>query len=355
MYTANEKISFKNIVKRLFVFIRLLKDKYKQIIGVGVIFSLLGLCLSLISKPEYTARLTFSLDEEKGGGALAGYIGVASQLGIDLGSSGGSVFTGENIIELIKSRLVIENTLISKISIDGIENTFADHFLDRFGWRQKLDKKGLDKLNFRSTNRKEYTREQDSVLYLIFKSIQKQNLTVFKVDKKLSIYNVVFTSSDEAFSGYFIDAIMGEVTKLYIDNRTKKSRSMVSILEQKTDSVKFAYESALMNVAVYNDANRNIAKQIVLSVAAKRQMETQLLATYYAELVKHLETAKISLMKETPLIQKIDTPIFPLEKKKIGKLKGGVIGMFIGLFLSSLFIIIRFSFTQIMNEVDLNQ
>ena len=48
-----------------------------------------------------------------------------------------------------------------------------------------------------------------------------------------------------------------------------------------------------------------------------------------SELVKNLEMSKISLRKETPLIQVVDRPIFPLEKDRFGKVKGLVLGIFL--------------------------
>ncbi len=42
--------------------------------------------------------------------------------------------------------------------------------------------------------------------------------------------------------------------------------------------------------------------------------------------MKNLELSKITLRKETPLIQVIDQPVFPLEKQSFGKAKGIMIG-----------------------------
>jgi uncharacterized protein involved in exopolysaccharide biosynthesis len=46
------------------------------------------------------------------------------------------------------------------------------------------------------------------------------------------------------------------------------------------------------------------------------------------ELVKQSELAKVTLRKETPLIQIIDRPILPLAKERFGKAKGIVLGGF---------------------------
>jgi len=58
------------------------------------------------------------------------------------------------------------------------------------------------------------------------------------------------------------------------------------------------------------------------------------------ELVKQTELAKVTLRKETPLIQIIDRPILPLAKEKFGKVKGIVGGALAG-FLIVLGLILR--------------
>jgi hypothetical protein len=50
----------------------------------------------------------------------------------------------------------------------------------------------------------------------------------------------------------------------------------------------------------------------------------------YGELIKNTELAKFTLMREEPLIQIIDKPYFPLDRKKLGRGKGGIIGGFLG-------------------------
>ena len=57
------------------------------------------------------------------------------------------------------------------------------------------------------------------------------------------------------------------------------------------------------------------------------------------QLVAQLELSKVSLRKETPLVQLIDRPILPLEKEKIGRIKSSVLGGFLAGFLSVLFLV----------------
>jgi uncharacterized protein involved in exopolysaccharide biosynthesis len=59
------------------------------------------------------------------------------------------------------------------------------------------------------------------------------------------------------------------------------------------------------------------------------------------ELVKQTELAKVTLRKETPLIQVIDRPILPLPEEKFGKVKGLILGGIIAGFLMSIVLILR--------------
>jgi uncharacterized protein involved in exopolysaccharide biosynthesis len=60
--------------------------------------------------------------------------------------------------------------------------------------------------------------------------------------------------------------------------------------------------------------------------SAKRQVDVQANTAILTELVKQTELAKVTLRKETPLIQVIDRPILPLPKEKFGKGKGILLG-----------------------------
>ncbi len=350
MSQNNKILKAKDVIESIQVQLSYLKTRIKTILFVSVLGGVLGILVAILSTATYKAFSSFSLDEDKGSSGLAGYLGVASQLGIDLGNSGGSVFTGENIIELLKSRRVVESALLVRMNNNVKANTLADYYLDVFKFREQLEKVGLQNISFNDRERVNFTRDQDSVLGLMYRSLVKNNISVNKVDKKLSIYHMEVVSTDEVFSKMFSDALLDEVTRFYVETKTKKARSTVSLLERKVDSVKTTYETALINGASFNDANRNIVKQIASTNSVKRQLEIQMLATYYAELVKHLETAKLSLARETPYIQKVDTPTYPLEKKKFGKLKGGVLGMFVSGFLICLFFSIRLTYNRIVNE-----
>lgn len=68
---------------------------------------------------------------------------------------------------------------------------------------------------------------------------------------------------------------------------------------------------------------------------------SEVLMTILTEIVKQLELAKVTFRKETPLMQIIDKPILPLQKKIFGKTKGLIYGGFLAAFMMLSFVIIR--------------
>ena len=74
---------------------------------------IIGFVYASFQKPTYLATTTFVLEEDRGGGGGGGAMSLASSFGFDLGGGGGGLFSSSNIIELMKSRLVVEKTLLT--------------------------------------------------------------------------------------------------------------------------------------------------------------------------------------------------------------------------------------------------
>jgi hypothetical protein len=85
---------------------------------------------------------------------------------------------------------------------------------------------------------------------------------------------------------------------------------------------------AITGVATANDNafNLNPALTVKRAPVAKRQVDVQANTAILTQLVTNLELAKVTLLKETPLIQVIDRPILPLKKENVGKLKSLLFG-----------------------------
>ena len=72
----------------------------------------------------------------------------------------------------------------------------------------------------------------------------------------------------------------------------------------------------------------------------------------YAEVIKNLELAKIQLQKETPFIQIIESPKYPLEEVHVSKAVSIVIGFIAGGILIVAFLFVKRETGRLMNKLN---
>lgn len=351
----SEEISLKELIQKIKEWIAFLKTKWIFIVLVGVIGGGLGFVYAWNQKTKYTATLTFALEEEKSGAmGLSGALGIANSLGFDIGAGAGGAFSGSNLIELMKSRTLVEKALLNPISVKGKAQTLAEYYIAftqmNKGWLERQELKNI-KFNL-SADRSRFTILQDSVLGVLYQQITGEGgvLSVFQKDKKISIITIEVKSKDEMFSKYFAETIAKVVSDFYIETKSKKARLNYEILQKQTDSVRNELNSAITGVAVANDNtyNLNPALNIHRSPSMRRQVDVQANTAILTQLVTNLEIAKVSLRKETPLIQIIDAPILPLKKEGLSKSKALVIGAIMGVIISIFFLVISQFWKKLM-------
>lgn len=345
-----DEISLKELVLRMQGWAQYLRSKWVIILISGIIGGALGLIYSVIQKPVFTAAFTFALEENGNRGFLNTYAGLANQFGIDLGGTGG-MFTGDNIMELMKSRLMVTKALLSEIDVNGKKESLTDYYIEFNHLRDTWKKSSSASANISfpvEANLDSLSLAQDSLLGSFYIQIIKNNLTIDKAGENVSIIKVTCKSSNELFAKYFTEALVKNVSNFYIQTKTKRSVSNVEILQNRLDSVQRAYNGALYGTAISTDKNLNPARAVVSVPRIRSQAEAQILGTEYAELVKNLEIAKMTLLQETPLVQVIDRPTLPLTKSKMGKLKGVILGAIMACVVVILILILRNTYRDLM-------
>jgi len=347
----NDEISLKELIQKIQEWIAYLKSQWKIIIGIAALGGIIGFVYASFQKPTYLATTTFVLEEDRGGGG--GAMSLASSFGFDLGGGGGGLFSSSNIIELMKSRLVVEKTLLNPIVVGGKEMSLVEYYLQinkiRQSWNQKP---ALANIKFPvNADRTKFSLEQDSILYGISSGLTNNNLVITQKDKKASILSLTVRTESELFSKFFCEQLLNETSNFYIETKSKKARLNVDILQRQADSIRAELNGAITGVAAASDNvyNLNPAFNVKRTPSTRRQVDVQANTAILTQLVAQLELSKVSLRKETPLVQLIDRPILPLQKDKIGRLKAAELGFFLAGFLTILYLVIRRSYRIIVS------
>jgi len=286
---------------------------FRQWLWLSLATVLLALGFYFFQKPAYEARVSFIL-EEKSPGVAGGLSGIASTLGLDISSlsGGGNLFSGDNILEILVSRKILSDVLLSKVdSTKGFRSTalFDLYYYPYSGLA------GLDTIFFGSAaDPLLRTRTHDSLIGLACERlIKKKQLQASRVTKKGSVIEVKVVSPDQTFSKLMAERVVAQTKQLYISVKTGYMAANVAKLEAKADSIAIqanrrSYQTAGLQVLNANEAYRTAEVPAELS-----QRDRLVNNTLYAEVLKNLETARMALASQTPVIQLLDTPVYPLK------------------------------------------
>ncbi|NCI49112.1 hypothetical protein GWC95_04205 [Sediminibacterium roseum] len=290
-----------------------------------IAFVLLGTGYYFIQKPAYKSTVNFILDE-KGSSMGGGLAGLASQFGLDLGSMSGSsgMLAGDNILDILKSRSVMETVLLTKVdSTKGQESeTLADRYLDFSHLKQKWARKGeaglsnIDFSKLKNDNASKHTILQDSVLFVLFERLKKKHVKADRLNKKGSIITVNTVAEDQVFSKLFSERLVDETRKLYISVKTSVSAANINRLQSRADSLQKvmnfkSYQTASLQIVDANTAFK--AEAVPAEVTQRDRMVTYAI---YTEVMKNLEASRMAMANQTPVIQILDSSKYPLENEK---------------------------------------
>jgi len=334
---ADDEISIKDLLIKAKAYKAYFYTKWVTILIFLVLGGLFGVFCHWFLKPTYTATTTFVLDDGgKGGGALGQYSDIASLAGINIGGGESGLFHGENIIELYKSRTMIEKTLLAKKRFGNKDMLIIDRYIE-------VNKPELKNLNFNG-DPNHFSRVQDSIITEFHKGINMKGLSVVAPDKKSSIIIVKVSSTDELFSKLFAETLVENVNKFYIQTKSKKALENYNVLKHQADSVRSRLNLSIYGVAssMEKDPNANPYLVSLKVPSQKRQIDVQANSAIYTEVVKNMELANMAVLQTKPLIQIIDQPVLPLEKASLGLIKG----IFEGMFLFGMFTLVILAFKK---------
>jgi hypothetical protein len=315
-------------IKRFFSYLR---SQFRLIALCAIIGLALPLIYRAMQKPAYAASTTFILEEKSASGG--GLAGLASQVGLDIGSlgSGSSLFTGDNILDIIKSRVIIEKVLLTPVSGDS-GKTLADLYLEFSGLGERLPAPVSFAIPAASVVAPAHTVYQDSVLYVMYEQIAKKNVSVDRLNKKGSIFKIVTVSQNQVFSKNFAERLLKETTTYYVNVKTSTAAANVKRLQARGDSLLRVLNAKSYNAASFQILDPNVAYKSMSVPAEVSSRDKSIVFSIYAEVTKNLEMSRIALVSQTPVIQLLDVPKFPLMDDRKSYVFLGIAGLLAGLF-----------------------
>ena len=325
-----EESTLKDVIISIRDYTSELKKKFILISSVLIVSFISGLVYSSIQKDKFEAVLSFIVEGQSEGPNLSSISGMASQFGLDLGGSSSSSFSQQNVIELLKSRKIIESTLSKSCIVNNEEDILLNHYIS------------INSMIEDGENISFFSSSKDSIINIIWKEIIEFKIDLSFQNDEANILNLTYTSINSEFAKNFTELLVEEISQMYSHYQTEKTRKSLKNLELRSDSIFRELKKSERNFARVKDRNLRVINASGRLDEIQYMREVQVLNAIYLELIKNTELVKMNLLNETPIIQLIDVPVLTLEySNRSSKLFWVFSFPFLSLFLVSFLIILR--------------
>ncbi|MDP1844436.1 MAG: Wzz/FepE/Etk N-terminal domain-containing protein [Sediminibacterium sp.] len=320
----SDEITLKELIQKISEWFRYLKTQWWKIAIVGIVGGAIGFFYALLQPTTYTAKKSFLVEDGKNNSTnLGGLASIVGQLGVDVAASGGGLFAGDNILLYFKSASLSREVLLSKFD-SGSSKSVADVFVEVYQLNDEWENK-IGKVFFEPyTTSSEYTRLQDSLLQIIGEDILTSKFSVERVDKKAGFINVNTTMESEVLAKLYCERLVQIAVNKYIEIKTQRQKASVDKLQERADSIARLLSKKILSGATLQTSNSTMDINPLYRTGTTAAVETTgrdkaILSTIFASVTQNLEFAKFTLSQETPVIQVVDSPMFPLKINKVSK------------------------------------
>lgn len=350
-YIEEDEITLKQVVMKVQEYFGEVIQNWKLIVFTTVLLTLAFVYKSISTPVTYSAELTFMVNEDDGRG-MGGVSAILGQFGFGGGGKGKNNL--KKILELARSRNIIQRVVFDTIKVKGKEDLLGNHIIHTYDFHEKWleDTTGLNEFVFKNKNL--LTRTERYALKSVYSKIvgaeKVEGIFSTKSDKDTGIMRFNTKTVDEELSIALCTVLYKHLSEFYVTRTIEKQQQTFDVMLQKVDSVKGVMAAKEYQLADFLDQNRGLYTAKAKRKEIELQRDVRLLNEMYAVTLKNFEIADFSLKNRTPFIQLIDEPIGPIKPKGASLIKNLIIGGFLGCFLSVFFILFRKIYTEAMRS-----
>jgi hypothetical protein len=337
-----DELSLKDIVAKLSSLKKLFFQKIKIILGIAFLGGLLGIGFAFLTKPTYTAKLTFVMRADANGSAISGLAGLSSLLGS--GTSAASASPLDRIIELLGSEQIIGKALLKTGVVEGKQDLYANHLIriaelsskwekDTVLARAKFDGNlTFDQLNY---------PQRKAIKILTSILVGPKGILQKSFDKKSGVISTYVMYTHEELAIHLIRAVYNELVIFYTSESISSIANKVEVVKQKVDSIQGALNYTQQTSAVKSDQGLGLLLQQDRVVQKRLGLKEGVLTIMYGEAQKNLQQLEFILATTSPSFNIIDQPYSPIQAKRKSKVVFGLIGFFLSAMFTFIFIWVR--------------
>jgi uncharacterized protein involved in exopolysaccharide biosynthesis len=324
----------------------------RQILTTAIIFAIIGGVIGFLTPATYTASSTFLPQTAQAGGGLSGSLGgLASLAGINLstGAGAGGEIPPSMYSTVLGSQPFRKRILDAKIVVNGDSISYRDYLTNQpktvlgtiSEYTIGLPGKLIGAMSSKEENSAVLATE--GLQPLSNEEFKLQNAVAGKVsisnDKKEGIVSLTVMEGNPLVAAQVAQMTEQILQDWIIEFKIKNAKAQYDFIEKQFESKQKEFFSIQEQLANYTDRNQNVLAASYLTRLDRLQAEFDLVNTVYSELAKQKEQAAIQLSKDTPTFLVLDPVKVP--KFKTGPKKSLYVlsSFFLGLVLSSIWIL----------------
>lgn len=303
---------------------------WKKIAVITFAFAVIGVFVALVQTRKYSVSVILA-PETSGGSKTSSLGGLASMLGVNVGSGSGSpdalnitifpeivsstpFLTSLFDVDLNKmpklpksaseARLVMSGPLPSVKLYDYLTGRYK-----KSGWLDKL-KESLfgpedEDEDYLVVDESRLTKEQ------YFTMMKLQKMISVEVDKKTAITSVSVTMDDPLMCAQLADTVCRRLRDFVFDYRTEKERQNLEYYEAMCDSTYRTMVEAQAAYAASMDNNHNVILQKVSVQRQRLEQEASVASQVYQQMVQQREMSRANLQQVKPVFAIVEPATFP--------------------------------------------
>jgi hypothetical protein len=247
----------------------------------------------------------------------------------------------DKLMELVKSRRLVQRTLLKKAKIDGVDDYLGNHFIELLDYRETIwaNNEKLKNYRFTTDTISPLNKLDNTVINLLYAESVKKGLS--HVVSPSQIVTLKYSGLTEEFTLRFLILHYNAVVEYFIETSVEKQNLQYLDLVKETEILTKEVAEAEKEYSNSFDANQLGERMKSIVAQEKRNKDLEFLYTNYYELVTHRNVNKKILETMRPIVQTLEVPVLPLSVTSSNPLSALKMGGIIGFVLGVLIVIIR--------------
>ncbi|MBE9463859.1 hypothetical protein ACFP1I_08325 [Dyadobacter subterraneus] len=301
----------------------------------------IGFSIDMLKKNDnlYRAEIVFDVTGGRDNGSgtpLSSAFGAGMAINENL-------LSGENFFYFVKSRLVLERTLMKIVKIKGNSVLLANLFIDSSGVKDEKWKKDLDLHNFRFKAvgvEALDIKSRIALNNLVSEALKSTQIT--SLGRKSSFKKLSVSMKSSLLAALWCSTLLKTIEEVYAEKQSEKALKVLLLYKNREDSLARLITIKQTVLALEKDKSSYLTTQEAKIMTKKLQRESDFLQDLSFTTISETEQMRMALVGKEPLFVTIEGVSYPVPMTPISQ-KGTMLGSLTGIIAAIIFVCLKIS------------